>query len=314
MSTRRQWRGLKPFVPGSSRRDRRARLAGRAGARLGGARAGAGPVNQPGSNSGRRPSCGSRPSHASECFRCHCSQQSSSLRYRERRRRDRLPAVLPRRRGHAHRTILIRHGGPRRGVGPYPYPPLPALLAMPLTPSLQAAGRVVMVLLDRVAFAVPFVLGVRDWRCYGVLLLAAGDLCRSNRKPHPLARARGRARLALPRPNAPGCGGHRTHARGEVLPVATRRLASGDTPRAERGGRVVAGAIGALRLVGRDRVRGPRRLSAPPEESWRSSSARTRTPSTSSASTSGSPSPLPASSGSASASASSDLSSCWPSG
>ena len=56
--------------------------------------------------------------------------------------------------------------------GPYPYPPLPALLAIPLTLlPLEAAGLLVMALLVCAALAVPFVLGVRDWRCYGLLLL-----------------------------------------------------------------------------------------------------------------------------------------------
>jgi hypothetical protein len=56
--------------------------------------------------------------------------------------------------------------------GPYPYPPLPALLAIPLTPlALQTAGLLVMAVLVVVALAIPWVLGVRDWRCYGLLLL-----------------------------------------------------------------------------------------------------------------------------------------------
>jgi hypothetical protein len=56
--------------------------------------------------------------------------------------------------------------------GPYPYPPLPALTAVPLTAlSLEAAGLLVMAVLVLVALAVPAVLGVRDWRCYGLLLL-----------------------------------------------------------------------------------------------------------------------------------------------
>ena len=56
--------------------------------------------------------------------------------------------------------------------GPYPYPPLPALAAVPLTAlSLDAAGVLVMAMLVGVALAVPFVLGVRDWRCYGLMLL-----------------------------------------------------------------------------------------------------------------------------------------------
>jgi hypothetical protein len=56
--------------------------------------------------------------------------------------------------------------------GPYPYPPLLALLAIPLTVlSLQAAGLLVMAVLVLVALAVPWVVGVRDWRCYGLVLL-----------------------------------------------------------------------------------------------------------------------------------------------
>jgi Glycosyltransferase family 87 len=55
--------------------------------------------------------------------------------------------------------------------GPYPYPPLPALLVTPLTAlPFQAAGLLMMALLVGVALAVPYVLGVRDWRCYGLLL------------------------------------------------------------------------------------------------------------------------------------------------
>ena len=56
--------------------------------------------------------------------------------------------------------------------GPYPYPPLPAILATPLTLlPFQAAGLFVMGVLVLVALAVPYVLGVRDWRCYGILLV-----------------------------------------------------------------------------------------------------------------------------------------------
>jgi Glycosyltransferase family 87 len=56
--------------------------------------------------------------------------------------------------------------------GPYPYPPLPAMAAIPLTLlPLQAAELLVMAVLVAVALAVPWVLGVRDWRCYGLVLL-----------------------------------------------------------------------------------------------------------------------------------------------
>ena len=50
--------------------------------------------------------------------------------------------------------------------------PLPALIAVPLTVlPLEAAGLLVMAVLVGVALAVPAVLGIRDWRCYGMVLL-----------------------------------------------------------------------------------------------------------------------------------------------
>jgi alpha-1,2-mannosyltransferase len=56
--------------------------------------------------------------------------------------------------------------------GPYPYPPLPALLVTPLTVlPFEAAGLLLMAALVGVALAIPLVLGVRDWRCYGLVLL-----------------------------------------------------------------------------------------------------------------------------------------------
>jgi hypothetical protein len=56
--------------------------------------------------------------------------------------------------------------------GPYPYPPLPAILSIPLTAlPFDVAGVLAMALLVCVALAIPAVLGVRDWRCYGLLLL-----------------------------------------------------------------------------------------------------------------------------------------------
>jgi hypothetical protein len=56
--------------------------------------------------------------------------------------------------------------------GPYPYPPLPALVATPLTAlPFDAAGVVVMLALLGAALATLFVIGVRDWRCYGIALL-----------------------------------------------------------------------------------------------------------------------------------------------
>ncbi len=55
---------------------------------------------------------------------------------------------------------------------PYPYPPLPALAAVPFTAlPLEAAGMLVTAAIILVALAIPFVLGVRDWRCYGLVLV-----------------------------------------------------------------------------------------------------------------------------------------------
>ena len=63
-------------------------------------------------------------------------------------------------------------GLPTAWGGPYPYPPLPALLAVPLTAlPFDVAGFLVMAVLVLVALAVPALLGVQDWRCYGLMLL-----------------------------------------------------------------------------------------------------------------------------------------------
>jgi hypothetical protein len=63
-------------------------------------------------------------------------------------------------------------GGAEPWGGPYPYPPLPALTAIPLTGlPLDVAGVVVMASLVGAVLATLHVLGVRDWRCYGVALL-----------------------------------------------------------------------------------------------------------------------------------------------
>jgi hypothetical protein len=56
--------------------------------------------------------------------------------------------------------------------GPYPYPPFPALLVMPFTVlPFEPAGLLMMGLLVCVALSIPYILGVRDWRCYGLLLV-----------------------------------------------------------------------------------------------------------------------------------------------
>ena len=56
--------------------------------------------------------------------------------------------------------------------GAYVYPPLIAILTVPFTVvPVEAAGLLMMALLAAAALAIPFVLGVRDWRCYGVMFL-----------------------------------------------------------------------------------------------------------------------------------------------
>jgi hypothetical protein len=57
-------------------------------------------------------------------------------------------------------------------AGPYVYPPLPALLTIPLTPlPFDVAGLLVMAALVGAALATLRVLDVSDWRCYGLVLL-----------------------------------------------------------------------------------------------------------------------------------------------
>jgi hypothetical protein len=54
----------------------------------------------------------------------------------------------------------------------YVYPPITAIVVIPFTLlPVELAGLLVMALLVGAALAIPYVLGVRDWRCYGLLLL-----------------------------------------------------------------------------------------------------------------------------------------------
>lgn len=56
--------------------------------------------------------------------------------------------------------------------GAYVYPPLPAIATIPFRAlPLEVAGLVLMALLAATALAIPLVLGVRDWRCYGLVFL-----------------------------------------------------------------------------------------------------------------------------------------------
>lgn len=57
-------------------------------------------------------------------------------------------------------------------TGAYVYPPLGALVSIPFRAApFDVSGVVVMVLLTAAAAAIPYVLGVRDWRCFGVVFL-----------------------------------------------------------------------------------------------------------------------------------------------
>ena len=57
-------------------------------------------------------------------------------------------------------------------TAPYVYPPLGALVSVPARGvSFEVAGVALMVALAVAAAAIPFVLGVRDWRCFGVVFL-----------------------------------------------------------------------------------------------------------------------------------------------
>lgn len=56
--------------------------------------------------------------------------------------------------------------------GAYVYPPLTAIGTIPFRVlPLEAAGLAVMAVLALVALAIPFILRVRDWRCYGLVFL-----------------------------------------------------------------------------------------------------------------------------------------------
>ena len=90
------------------------------------------------------------------------------------------------------------------------------------------------------ALAIPYVLGVRDWRCYGlVLAVAAGDLGDPDSQRHALVRSGscavpGAFAIAQFQPRS----ATRDHARREVLPLASRRVAGRDEEVRERRARL----------------------------------------------------------------------------
>ncbi len=114
-------------------------------------------------------------------------------------------------------------------TGPYVYPPFGALISIPFRAvPFDVAGVVVMVLLTAAALAIPYLLGVRDWRCFGVVFLwppVWNAIQTGNMTLVP--RSRGRDRLAIPGRAIRELGGGRRDARREVLPVAARRLVRG---------------------------------------------------------------------------------------
>ena len=117
------------------------------------------------------------------------------------------------RRSSTARARIRADGRPADGRGgPYPYPPLPALLAIPLTRApARGRRRARHGRARRSSRSRPCcVLGVRDWRCYGLVLLwPPGDLGDPDRQRDALVRARRCARLALSRPAARPVGEHR---------------------------------------------------------------------------------------------------------
>jgi len=81
---------------------------------------------------------------------------------------------------YAASEAVVRGNDPYPGIGdsldaaarPYVYPPLPALVTIPLTLlPFTAAGVVVMAALAATVPATLWIVGVRDWRCYGVVLI-----------------------------------------------------------------------------------------------------------------------------------------------
>ena len=213
---------------------------------------------------------------------------------RGRLRGDRLPAVLSRRRA-------------RSSTGDSPYPaeddPLTAESGAYVVSAAAgaprdsaharcrstAAGLVVMLLLVGAVLATLWVLGVRDWRCYGVVLLWPPVLSaiQTGNVTLLLGLARRSSWRFRDASGAAGCA-RRRDARREVLPLAARRVARRDEASAPPRSRSRS-AVGAPRSS-----RGPR-SGSPALPTTRSScagsrtrSATTRTRCTSLRSTSGS--------------------------
>ena len=139
---------------------------------------------------------------------------------------------------------------PARCPRPWGGPTLSAAPGVVTTPftalPLNAAGLLVMALLVRVALAIPFVLGVRDWRCYGLALLWPPVISAIQTGNITLwlalaaALRGGTATGSSRRPQ------HRSHARREAVPLAARRLARGDETDCERCRRACAMGVALL--------------------------------------------------------------------
>ena len=197
------------------------------------------------------------------------------------------PAPVRRRRGGDPRRrepIPARQRGPlTQWGGPYPYPPLPALAAIPLTVlPFDAAGVLVMAALVAAALATLRVLDVTRLALLRPrAALALGPVRGADGQRHALVRACRCARLALPGPTATRVGERRAHAGHEVLPGHS---SCGSRRRGVSRARVVSCVVGAALLL----PRGPSSGSLAPSTTRTSSAgsrrrwARTRTRCTSS--------------------------------
>ena len=154
---------------------------------------------------------------------------SSSTTRRDQRCRVRLPTLLRRRGGGSSRGKSIsRHRGLARRNGRSVC--LPAASCARFGPAYSASIHGCRGARDgsfggRRAGTL-WIAGVRDWRCYGLVLVWPPVISAIQTGNVTLWFASGRCgRVALPRPDPARRRRDRSHAGGEVLPVAARRLA-----------------------------------------------------------------------------------------
>ncbi len=146
----------------------------------------------------------------------------------------------------------------------YVYPPLAALLLAPFTwlPQTLAEGLFIALILAAPAVSL-WLLGVRDWRCYGIVYLwppLIGDV--PGRRALDAPDARGRSGLALAPLRAGLRWRDRRRRRRKAFPVAVAR-ALRDGVALARGDRLDRrGLHRGAGLLGADRLRRPGRLPA----------------------------------------------------